>query len=184
MQACLKSIVPSFGKRNVIDLFGYTTKGIPGVDIIGLGKRGKVLKEKNNFITRSMQIQIPMRRYVLCFDDERLLELGNEEFKLLELPVLILFWSLAGVVPIKNLEDCICSGKFDVRGQITCIDPEEFNLLEHEKYKWITSKRMESEDYHILPIEDLLEASFQTSTPLMYSSSAISTPVSRASISS
>ncbi|EQC48914.1 hypothetical protein M899_3170 [Bacteriovorax sp. BSW11_IV] len=156
MQTYLKSLVPSLGKKCFIDLFGYTTKGIPGLEIIGLGKRGKLLKEKVIFLTRSLQVEVPHRRYVLCFDDERLLELGVDDFRNLELPVLILFWSLAGVIPFRKLDDCCSLGRFNIRGEIEPVCVALVDYEEGKNFKWIVPRDSNIGEQIIFPLEDIL----------------------------
>lgn len=157
MQTYLKSLVPSLGKRCFIDLFGYTTKGIPGLEIIGLGKRGKLLKEKVIFLTRSLQLEVPPRRYVLCFDDERLLELSIDDFRNLELPVLILFWSLAGVIPFKKLDDCCSVGQFNIKGEIYPVQVPFLDEDEGRDLKWIVPRDSNVGERFIFALEDILE---------------------------
>ena len=49
----------------LVTLFGYSSKSIPGLEINGLGKYGKAIKEKIIFVTRTRGLQIPIKRFVL-----------------------------------------------------------------------------------------------------------------------
>lgn len=100
-------------------LYGYTTKGLPGIEIIGLGSMGRVLKEKIIFITRELGKKYPMRRYVLSIEGlEEFNKNEQKELKNLELGFLILFWKLADIVSISGLEKSLCSGQINVHQEL------------------------------------------------------------------
>jgi hypothetical protein len=118
------SYYPLRGKIQTVGLFSYTTRGVPGLEIIGLPSWGKLVREKFIFMTRLQEKKIPLKRYVLCVGDEFAVkdtEAANGSW--LELPLLLLFWTMAEILPIKKLDDCLCSGRLSVRGEIT-----SFNL--------------------------------------------------------
>ncbi len=50
---------------SLVTLFGYSTKSIPGLEINGLGKYRKAIKEKIVFVTRTRGLLIPLKRFVL-----------------------------------------------------------------------------------------------------------------------
>ncbi|MCK5073579.1 MAG: hypothetical protein KAQ98_09155 [Bacteriovoracaceae bacterium] len=103
------------------NIFGYASKGIPGLEIVGLGKNGKTIKEKFIFITRREKLRLPLKRYVICieeFSTEKDIMLSN--LRWIELPMLVLFWSMAGLLPIGRLDDCLAAGKIQVDGMIDC----------------------------------------------------------------
>jgi len=104
-----------------VEIFGYTTKGIPGVDIVNLGRHGRNIKEKLIYLTKSLNIKLPMRKYTLCVELEDKHLLDNKSYQWLELPILLLFWSLAKQIPITKLDDCFTAGKISVDGQVTSI---------------------------------------------------------------
>lgn len=120
MQTRIKGIV--YGRRGLedIDIFGYSSRGVPGLEITGLGKTGNSIKEKFIYLSKSKGLKLPLRRYVLCatgsFD---LKELGVKDLSWLEMPFLILFWTLAEVIPMGCLEGCVASGKVEVSGELS-----------------------------------------------------------------
>ena len=70
----------------------------------------KVISEKGqgikfHYLSKQRKLKIPLKKYVICFEDQ-LLSLDQEGFSNLELPCLLLFWALAEVIPIRNLENC------------------------------------------------------------------------------
>jgi hypothetical protein len=97
-------------------IFGYTSNGLPGLEIVGKGPTYRVLKEKIIYITKERKLKIPLKRFVISLNVE-------EDFPLktthqLELPVLILYWSLAGILNIQNLFSCLSLGRLDCSGSI------------------------------------------------------------------
>jgi len=108
-------------KVSSVEIFGYTTKGIPGIDIINLGKHGRTIKEKFIYLTKEMQIKLPLRRYVICIESGKDQLPDAENYRWLELPILLLFWALAKQIPISKLDDCFSCGKVSTGGKITAI---------------------------------------------------------------
>jgi len=103
----------------VVTIFGYATRGVPGLEITGLGKMAKTTKEKLIFMTRTRKLSVPTKRFAICVDLNDLEgEIAPEELKFLEFPILLLFWYLAGFLPIKKLDDCVCAGWINTRGEI------------------------------------------------------------------
>jgi hypothetical protein len=129
MQQRLQTLVINSGSTQLVELFGYTTKGLPGLEIVGLGSEGRVLKEKIIFLARSLGAKIPKRRFVLCCD--RAFQGGAkktlEDHRWMELPLFVLYMTLAEVFPLQNLHRCFCAGTFDLSGSLTDWEyPEEF----------------------------------------------------------
>ena len=115
-------IYSSSGKYRASSIFGYASKGLPGLEIIGLNKKNQVIREKLIYLGRYYQVKIPVRRYVLCVEDY-CFEKGTVRW--LELPLLVLYWKLAGILPIKKLENCFCGGKISTMGTVQIIPLEE-----------------------------------------------------------
>ncbi len=143
MYTRLKAICPFRDTFKVINLFGYATKSFPGVEVNGLGRYGKSLKEKFIYLAKEMDIKIPIKRIVLCVEEEDAMnELSNEEKAWIELPLMILFLSLIQHISIGKLDDCFSMGKVSVVGKIIQfeLDSEQFseilksNNLENLKY--------------------------------------------------
>lgn len=118
LQNQIKGLVPDGEKVMVSDIFGYCSRGVPGLEIVGLGKRGRIFKEKLNFITRRMRVKIEAKKYVICIDDEIIEKIDGEIYRYLELPCLLLYWSLADVIKVKRLDDCLCGGTVSTSGVI------------------------------------------------------------------
>ena len=162
-------VFPFQRRDRLIDLFGYTTKGIPGVDIIGPGKNGKVMREKFIFLSRSLHLRLPLKRFVLCMEENPLIkEAEAHEIKWLELPLLILFWTLAEQLEFGKLEDCLSCGHISVSGKITTRTPgalfrgdnfsTPLDIEELEGLKFIGQSlpgELES-TYHWLPLREVL----------------------------
>lgn len=99
-----------------VTLFGYASKSVPGLEINGLGKYGKTLKEKIIFLTRSRQLPIPLNRYVISAEYD--LESDLDVLRWLDLPVLILYWYLAGHVRMGRLDNCLVAGHITPAGDV------------------------------------------------------------------
>lgn len=134
-----------------ITLFGYSTKSIPGLEINGLGKFGKSIKEKIIYITRTRHLQIPLKRFVLNVElNDGLGELEYSSVKWLEYPLLLHFWFLAGLLPISKLDDCLALGSITPSGVVEePINEEVIKLCENFKFHLISSNIIESPQGYI-----------------------------------
>lgn len=104
---------------SLITLFGYATKSVPGLEINGLGKYGKSIKEKIVFVTRTRQLPIPLKRFVLNVEiSDELGDLESSSVKWLEYPLLLHYWFLAGLLPISKLDNCLAIGSLNPSGEV------------------------------------------------------------------
>lgn len=158
-QARIKGVYPIRAGHKVVDIFGHSSRGIPGIQIVGLGKLGNTIKEKLIYLTRMQNVKFPFKRFVLClekYEDNK--EISSEDFRWLELPLLITFWSLAGLLPIAKLEDCITSGTISVSGEVTCMPIPDEILEKHDRIKYIMPVDcFVPENVYHLPVESLFE---------------------------
>lgn len=168
-----KTIYPCAGMLNSVDLFGYVSHGIPGIDIVGLGKFGRHFKEKFIYLSRVKNLKMPKRRFVLCVEgdlDQK--KFKDDEYRFLELPLLIMLWSLTGHLPFKNLEDCFASGKVGVDGAINYLELNSalqenlYDLLDLDPeipLKIICPDSLElSDEYYHLSLEEILKLVHQS----------------------
>ncbi len=104
---------------SLVTLFGYATKSVPGLEINGLGKYGKSIKEKIVFVTRSRQLRVPLKRFVLNVEiSDDLGNLESSSVKWLEYPLLLHYWFLAGLLPISKLDNCLAVGSLTPSGEV------------------------------------------------------------------
>jgi hypothetical protein len=115
MQARIKGF--HFSKRDphLIDLFGYATKSLPGVEIYGCGKQGKLIKEKIIYYTKLQKKKTPLLRFHLCLDETAVIE--PEVLSWLELPLLLLYWQLAGLIEVYRMDECLAVGSLKIEGE-------------------------------------------------------------------
>ena len=113
-----------------LTLFGYASKSVPGLEINGLGKYGKTLKEKIIFITRSRQLQIPLKRFVISTEYD--IETDPNVLRWLDLPVLLLYWYLAGHIRMGRLDNCLAVGSISPSGDVFSRSDEELVRLAEE----------------------------------------------------
>jgi len=108
----------SFSKRDAgtLTLFGYATKSLPGLEINGLGKYGKTLKEKIIYLTRSRQLAVPLKRFVISAEYD--VESDPEILKWMDLPVLLLYWYLAGLIKMGRMDNCLAVGHITPSGAL------------------------------------------------------------------
>lgn len=125
----------------LITLFGYATKSVPGLEINGIGKYGKSIKEKIVFITRTRALQIPLKRFVLNVDmTDDLGDLESSSVKWLEYPLLLHYWYLAGLLPITKLDNCLAVGSLSPSGVVEePLSPVVVNLCEEHRLHLIAS---------------------------------------------
>ena len=101
-----------------VTIFGYATKGVPSLEINGVGKLSKNIKEKLIYLTRLRKIQVPLRRFVVCVDANELNEKHIQHLKWLEFPLLLTYWYLCGIIPIRKLDNCLTSGWVKTSGDV------------------------------------------------------------------
>ena len=157
----LIGLIPSGNKTLFCNLFGYSSKSLPGIEIVGLGTKGKSIKEKIVYLNKKYQIKIPANRYVLCVEESFVSSLKEDEHRWLELPFLIMFWSMAGVIPISKLANCLCGGKVSARGLIettpTSIHSlDKLNEYLEKDYYLITSSRGIDGGECVIPLEEII----------------------------
>jgi len=130
----------------LVTLFGYATKSVPGLEINGLGKYGKQIKEKIVFVTRTRQLQIPLKRFVLNVElSDELGDLESSSVKWLEYPLLLHYWYLAGLLPISKLDNCFAVGSLTPSGEVSePIDSNVVELCDENKLHLIASKVVET----------------------------------------
>jgi hypothetical protein len=104
------------------ELFGYSSKGTPGIEIVGDAKFTRALKEKMIYLCKTRGLHIPFKRYVIVMEFDQSQKLRLHELKWLELPILLIFWSLADILPIKSFRNCVCTGSIDISGKIEYAD--------------------------------------------------------------
>jgi hypothetical protein len=126
---------------SLVTLFGYSTKSVPGLEINGVGKYGKFIKEKIVFITRSRGLQIPLKRFVLNVEiTDDLGDLESSSVKWLEYPLLLHYWFLAGLIPISKLDNCFAIGSITPSGVIEEPSSKVFvDLCEGQNFHLISS---------------------------------------------
>ncbi len=159
MESRLTAIIPAKVSFRAWPLFAYSTKGMPGLEIVGLGKNGRFFKEKLIYLSRFYRLRIPHRRYVLCVESS---DTCSPQYAYLELPLAILFWHLAGIVPMRKLEDCCCGGMIGLDGRITHLDYSDLKLnqfidqfLDGQKIISSGASALSFNQSH-LPIEEIL----------------------------
>ena len=133
-------------RRNHKRTIGYATKSVPGLEINGLGKYGKAIKEKIVFVTRTRQLQIPLKRFVLNVElTDELGDLESSSVKWLEYPLLLHYWFLAGLLPISKLDNCLAIGSLTPSGEVNePIDSSVVELCDENDLHLIASKVVEA----------------------------------------
>jgi hypothetical protein len=103
----------------LVSLFGYATKSVPGLEINGLGKYGRTVREKVVFVTRTRGLPIPLKRFVLNVElTDDLGDLEGAAVRWLEYPLLLHYWFLAGLLPITTLDNCLALGALNPGGLV------------------------------------------------------------------
>lgn len=169
----IKSLLINHSQLLGVDIYGISTRGIPGLEINGLGRRGKLLKEKINFITaRYLVSKKNMKRFVISVEancaEEKIREKGLD----LEVPIIILYWTLLGALPLKNLDECLAIGRISVDFIVSSPNfgeiwshPDRYRLV---KNKILICSELEAPEEHskLIMWEDLLkELQLKTGLP-------------------
>ena len=104
-----------------------------------------------------------MRRFVICLDLNELSEKDVNHLKWLEFPLLLLYWYLAGLIPIRKLDNCLASGWVNMRGDIfqmnhSLLDLEYVQSLYHERFHHSLSliSCEDSKDFNVIESSQLL----------------------------
>ncbi|PIP95211.1 MAG: hypothetical protein COW00_13755 [Bdellovibrio sp. CG12_big_fil_rev_8_21_14_0_65_39_13] len=103
-------------------IFGYANRGVPGIEIIGLGQQGRSLKEKMIYLNKLNGWDIPLRKYLLCLESEEWELVKKGDRRNIELPLWLLYLKLAGKIKMRTMKDVIAAGKISSRGEIECIN--------------------------------------------------------------
>jgi hypothetical protein len=162
MEMLIKGLTKYKSTYKTLNIFCYSTNGLPGLEIKIGSKNSKILKEKIVYLTRKSNTQVPIKRYVICIDEGET-SLRKEEIKYLELPILILYWTMAGRLPISKLDDCICGGEISLEGTIrplliTGDYLNYFNSVNCSKIWKIISTKSQKDCLGLLrlPVEEIL----------------------------
>jgi hypothetical protein len=130
LQTCL------FLKNQIIylPLFGYSSRSVPGLEINGIGKLGKNIKEKIIYVSKTYGIKSSTKKYVLCLDQQMGLEDSTvTTYQNLELPLFLMYLYLTGNFPMNKLDNCFASGVITPGGRmkdmLPKLIPEKFILL-------------------------------------------------------
>jgi hypothetical protein len=155
------ALVPNGNSSYVMEIFGYSTKGIPGLEIVGLGNKGKSIKEKFVYLNKKLGVKLPPRRFVLCVEDSVISSSKDDLYRWLELPFLIMYWSMAMVLPIQNLDNCLCGGMITARGKINMGQLSSIPSVELEPHldgglKLITSDLSGFCPDQVIPLKEIM----------------------------
>lgn len=157
MQLRIRSFVQTASGLEIVDIFGYSSRSLPQLEIHAPLQIQKVLKQKILYMSKVRDINIPAKRFVLCLDHGAL-RLENRQLSQLELPFLILFWALAEAIQMKRLEDCVCNGSIQIDGKISSIEfnKQHLQLMHQRGLNKIISDR-ELPGAMSIPLQSLIE---------------------------
>ncbi len=118
MQTYIKSYQFIHDRIQLYKIFSYSSRGVPGLEVVGFGSHNKHIKEKIVYISKLKNISIPNKKFTICLDQTFNNVLVAKEAFNFELPVSILFWSMVGVVNFSNLNKCYASGFYEMNGEV------------------------------------------------------------------
>ena len=111
-------------------IFGYSSRGVPGVELVGFKTHGRLIKEKIVYISKLKKMKIPPQRFVLCLERPETRKLEEDDYYNMELPTAMLFWALSGNLKICNLEKIYLAGKLTSKGNFILSELGEKYLRE------------------------------------------------------
>jgi hypothetical protein len=126
MQTSIKALIPTKKTYKVVTLFGYSSKGVPGIELIGLGKHSRTLREKLVYLCRKRGIKFPVKRFVICVDtNEEVSRMNYDELQWLEFPFFLLLLNFLELLPMSRLDNCLSFGKINADGELTQLSVNE-----------------------------------------------------------
>lgn len=127
--------IPRKSKRETLDVFGYTSKGLPGLEFIGFGEVSQILKERVMFFLKQSRIKLPLKRYVIILGsgEGQNKTISLEDSKWLGLSLLATVLKLADYLPNTDIEKNIYCGEITLTGHI--ISPSGKNDIDLKKAK-------------------------------------------------
>lgn len=165
----VNSILPIGHDYKVVSLFGYRSNGVPGIEIKGLPNNQNVVREKLVYLSKMFGVKVPIRRFHLCLDlPKEVLKMKKNSIddRYFDLPLLLLYWSLAEVIHVHGLEYCFSLGHIETNGRIMIPSLSETFLIHLQSIiKEKTSRSMtfisaKENDYlalNCLPINSILD---------------------------
>lgn len=160
MQTQINAFMQTKAGEAIVKIFGYSSKGVPGLELHGIGKYGQLIKQKFIYLTRERGIKLPVKKFVICVEQNDLNKnLELEDVKWLEFPMLLMYWYLAGLLPINKLDDCLCSGFVNTTGEIfhPLMSDKILMLVKKQKdLKLISSCEKSSESLFLIETNQLL----------------------------
>lgn len=97
-----------------VNLFARSSRGIPGIEIVGGRRLAQIWREKLIFLTSRLRVKLPKRKYTLCIDFLHG-QFPSSQMKIdyseLEASLLILLWSVSGLIELSRLEYCLPFGR-------------------------------------------------------------------------
>ena len=128
MENQIKSALKVDGNFHSATVFGYSNKGIPGLEIVGLGNEGRIIKEKIIYFIRARSLGLPRKRIVIGVDTNGDFK-KRISFEPLELPIFIIFLTLSGHLKTSTLNNCFTIGGISTLGNYI---PTFFNKDLHQ----------------------------------------------------
>lgn len=146
-------------------IFGYANRGVPGIEIIGLGNQGRSLKEKIIYLNKLNGWDIPQRKYLLCFENEEWDMVRKMDRRHVELPIWLLYMKLAGKIKMRTMKDVVAAGKLSSRGEIDCFNFSELMAARWNKNDLVPIVQSQTDNMRTIPLEELLYPLKQESIP-------------------
>lgn len=119
MEIKINTYIPHQNHLKRVEVFGYTSRSQPGLEILGINGKGRTIKEKFTFLSKKRKLKFNLVKFLMCVEGDGL---EKADLEYLELPLLIGFWTMAGALPIGRLDNCLCSGKVSLEGDISLLN--------------------------------------------------------------
>lgn len=120
METRTQSYLIQKNQTRLINLFGYTSKSVPGLEIHGLGRQGVLVREKLLYLTRKHRFPLPCLRFSISVETPYLSPSRDWEVMApLEFPLLLLFWTLSHNLKLTKPEQCLSAAVLAPDGTVT-----------------------------------------------------------------
>jgi len=157
VQSYISSYFHHLNTFKIVKIFGYCSRGVPGIEIVGFSGKNKILKEKVIYISKRYNIKIPHKKYVLCLDSSNSFGISQDSFRKFELPLIILFWKLSKNVEISMLEKCISIGSFNPTGKLESQVISRKEALIGKDSIWIGNYKSSFDDFKVIDFENIIK---------------------------
>jgi len=136
-------------------LFGYTSKGMPGIELTGLGAWSREVKQKIIYFSRLHQLNPPLLKYNLCCSlPWSAREMKKLNLSSLELPLTLMFWALGNKISLMVDDKTFSMGQISLPDTIEIICLDEYCSVDD---KWLGLVTGEQDTRRMIDLQGVIQ---------------------------